>query len=527
MDPGTALVPPKKPAAPQTTAQQLAAIIKSARNVMRKDKGLNGDLDRLPMLTWIMFLKFLDDMERLREVHAQLEGRPFRPDIAPPYRWRDWAADPAGMTGPDLIAFVDNDSALRPDGTRGPGLFYYLCALSGAERGDRRGVIPTVFRGMQNRIVDGYLLRQVVNLIDRIHFTATEEMHTLSRLYETLLREMRDAAGDSGEFYTPRPVVRFMVQVTDPRLGETVLDPACGTGGFLVESFSHLQAQCHSVADRKVLQDSSVEGGEAKPLPYLLAQMNLLLHGLDHPRIDPGNSLRTPLRDITDQDRMDLILTNVPFGGEEEKGILGNFPKDRQTAETALLFLQLIMRRLKRPGAGNDRGGRAAIVVPNGTLFGDGVCARIKEDLLKHFNLHTIVRLPEGVFAPYTDIPSNLLFFDRSGPTRDIWYYQVPLPEGRRKFTKTKPIEDADLAGCLAWWHERAAGPNAWRIDGGEVLKYDADGRLVSVNLDIKNPHSMEELEHREPSQLLDDIVAKEQALLGLLTEIRSLVAEV
>ncbi|WP_295388622.1 class I SAM-dependent DNA methyltransferase [uncultured Thiodictyon sp.] len=517
---------PKKSAAPQTTAQQLGAIIKSARNTMRKDKGLNGDLDRLPMLTWIMFLKFLDDMELMRETNAALAGTPFRPDIAPPYRWRDWGADPAGITGEDLIAFVNNDEAMRPNGSRGSGLFYYLRGLRSAEGADRRDVIGTVFRGMQNRMTDGYLLREVINLINRIHFTATAEMHILSRLYETLLREMRDAAGDSGEFYTPRPAVRFMVQVMDPRLGETVFDPACGTGGFLVEAFSHLQAQCHSVADEKTLQTSSIRGGEAKSLPYLLAQMNLLLHGLDHPRIDPGNSLRIPLRDITDKDRVDLILTNVPFGGEEDKGILGNFPKDRQTAETALLFLQLIMRRIKRPGADNDRGGRAGVIVPNGTLFGDGISARIKEDLLKHYNLHTIVRLPEGVFAPYTDIPSNLLFFDRSGPTSGIWYYQIQLPEGRRKYTKTKPMEDADFADCLAWWNDRQEGANAWRAKAADLIKYDAQGRLLAVNLDIKNPNSLEALEHREPASLLNDMMEKEHSLLHILSEIKKIIDE-
>ncbi|HYN78568.1 MAG TPA: class I SAM-dependent DNA methyltransferase [Lamprocystis sp. (in: g-proteobacteria)] len=514
-------MPPKKSTTPQTTAQQLGSIIKSARNIMRKDKGLNGDLDRLPMLTWIMFLKFLDDMEQLRETNAALAGTPFRPDIAPPYRWRDWGAQPGGITGPELIAFVNNDEAMRPNGSRGAGLFYYLRGLKSAGGADRRDVIATVFKGMQNRMADGYLLRDVINLVNGIHFTASAEMHTLSRLYETLLREMRDAAGDSGEFYTPRPAVRFMVQVMDPRLGETVLDPACGTGGFLVESFVHLQPQCRSVTDLATLQAASIRGGEAKSLPYLLAQMNLLLHGLNYPRIDPGNSLRVPLRDLTDQDRVDLILTNVPFGGEEDRGILGNFPKDRQTAETALLFLQLIMRRLKRPGAGNDRGGRAGVIVPNGTLFGDGVCARVKEDLLKHYHLHTIVRLPEGVFAPYTDIPSNLMFFDRSGPSRDIWYYQVPLPEGRRKYTKTKPMEDADLADCLAWWQNKTEGANAWRVNAADVLKYDAEGRLVSVNLDIKNPNSLEALEHREPTELITDILIKEERLLEILRGIQ------
>ena len=236
----------------------------------------------------------------------------------------------------------------------------------------------------------------------------------MSHLYESLLKEMRDAAGDAGEFYTPRAVVKFMVQVVNPKLGETVLDPACGTGGFLVESFEHIRKQCKTVEDRRILQEETIVGGEAKPLPYLLSQMNLLLHGLDAPSIDPGNSLRHPLKDIGDNDRVDVILTNPPFGGEEEKGIQGNFPDDKRTSETALLFLQLIMRKLRR----RPKPGRAAVVVPNGTLFGDGVCARIKEELLKEFNLHTIVRLPNGVFSPYTNIPTNLLFFDRTGPTR-------------------------------------------------------------------------------------------------------------
>ncbi|WP_089729879.1 class I SAM-dependent DNA methyltransferase [Candidatus Thiosymbion oneisti] len=504
-----------------TTAQQLAGIIKSARQTMRKDKGLSGELDRLPILTWVMFLKFLDDLEQRRETEAVLEGKTFRSAIEPPYRWRDWAAAEGGITGDELIAFINQERAVLPDGREGPGLFAYLRNLQGAAGGDRRDVIATVFMGLQNRMLNGYLLRDVIDKIDGIHFNSSEEMHTLSRLYETMLREMRDAAGDSGEFYTPRPVVRFMVEVTDPRLGETILDPACGTGGFLVEAMRHLEQQCRTVEDRATLQNNSLYGGEAKPLPYLLVQMSLLLHGLEYPRIDPQNSLRFPLREIGDRDRVDLILTNPPFGGEEEKGILGNFPEDLRTAETALLFLQLIMRKLKRPGPGSDQGGRAAVVVPNGTLFADGIAARVKEDLLKHYNLHTIVRLPEGVFAPYTDIPANLLFFDRSGPTGDIWFYQLPPPEGRKKYTKTKPMEYTEFDACLAWWNRRAENAQAWKIRAADVLKYDQTGKLLSANLDIKNPNSLESLEHRPPEELIADMLEKERKVMGVMESLR------
>lgn len=408
-----------KALAPQTTAQRLDSIVKSARKIMRKDKGLSGDLDRLPVLTWVMFLKFLDDLERVHADEAELAGEPFHPAIEAPYRWRDWAADKNGITGPDLLAFINADKPVRPDGTEGAGLFAYLRSLRGTNGGrDRRDVIATVFRGIQNRMESGYLLRDVINLVDGIHFDSSNEMHTLGRLYETLLREMRDAAGDSGEFYTPRAVVRFMVERIDPQIGETVLDPACGTGGFLTESYAHMAKQADSVEKRRRLQGESLIGVEAKPLPYLLVQMNLLLHGLEAPEIDPGNALRHRLSQIGERERVEVILSNPPFGGEEEAGILSSFPDDRRTTETALLFLQLIMRRLKRKGKG-----RAAVVVPHGVLFGDGVAARIKADLLEKFNLHTIVRLPEGVFAPYTDIASNLLFFDTSGPTDDIYYW--------------------------------------------------------------------------------------------------------
>ncbi len=497
---------------PQTTPQQLGSIVKSARDKMRKDKGLSGDTDRLPQLTWMLFLKFLDDNEQVRESEAALAGEKFKPAIAPPYRWRDWAGASGGLTGDDLIAFINNDEALRPDSKRGVGLFTYLKNLSGENGGDRRDVIANVFRGTLNRMVSGYILREVLEGIDKINFTSSEEIHTLSALYESMLKEMRDAAGDAGEFYTPRAVVRFMVAALDPKLGETALDPACGTGGFLVESFEHIRKECDTVEKLEQLQRGTIFGIEAKPLPYLLCQMNLLLHGLEFPAIEYKNALAVKIGEIGERDRVDVILTNPPFGGEEERGILNNFPADKQTTETALLFLQLIMRKLRR----QPRPGRAAVVVPNGVLFGDGVAAKIKEELLAEFNLHTIVRLPNGVFAPYTSIPTNLLFFERGGPTETIWYYEQPLPVDRKSYTKTRPMQFEEFADCLAWWRDRTENERAWRVKAADVA-------ANNFNLDLKNPHRQEDYEHMPPEQLARDIAQKEARIAALMEEIQAM----
>ena len=502
----------RKADTPKSSAQQLGTIVKSCRDIMRKDKGLNGDLDRLPMLTWIMFLKFLDDMEVVRETEAKLAGKRYRPSIDAPYRWRDWAAKPEGISGPELIAFINQDEAVRPDGKRGPGLFAFLRSLESAN-GDRRDVISRVFQGTVNRMVNGYLLRDVINRVNDIHFSSKDEIHTLGHLYETMLREMRDAAGDSGEFYTPRAVVKFVVAAVNPKLGELILDPAAGTGGFLVETFEHLSGQAKRAEDYEHLQRGTLQGIEAKPLPYLLCEMNLLLHGMEYPEIDPGNALRFPLREIGDRDRVDVIMTNPPFGGEEEKGILSNFPEDKQTSETALLFLQLIMRKLRRP-VGGHKGGRCGVVVPNGFLSGDGVAGRIKDDLLSEFNLHTIVRLPNGVFSPYTPIPTNVLFFDRTGPTREIWFYEQPLPPGKKQYTKTAPLQFSEFTNCLRWWKKREENEQAWRVDSSKVR---ADG----CNLDILNPRRPRGVDELTPSQLVESLLAKEERVVELLNEIR------
>jgi type I restriction enzyme M protein len=500
----------KNPKPEPTTAERLGNVIKSCRKIMRKDKGLNGDLDRLPLLTWIMFLKFLDDMEQIEESKAKMRGQHYRPAIESPYRWRDWAAQANGITGPELIAFVNQEEAVRPDGTRGPGLLKYLSSLQNG-RGSRRQVIGTVFSGVINRMQSGYLLRDVINQVNNIHFLAQDELFTLGHLYESMLREMRDAAGDSGEFYTPRPVVRFMVEAVDPQLGETILDPACGTGGFLVEAFNHLSKQAKTVQQRKVLQERTIFGGEAKPLPYLLCQMNLLLHGLEAPQIRFGNSLDVRISDLGDKERVDVIITNPPFGGEEERGILSNFPADMQTTETSLLFMQLILRRLSRSH------GRASIVVPDGFLSNLGVAARVKKKLLEECNLHTVVRLPFGVFEPYTPIRTNLLFFSRPGPTRTIWFYEIPIADGRKTYTKTRPLTLEELQPCKSWWKSRTTGPNAWKVDIQQIIDRN-------YSLDFRNPSTEHDEPPHDPSELASLIVQDATEIRAAAETIRSLV---
>ena len=480
---------------------------------MRKDKGLSNDLDRIPVLTWIMFVKFLDDMELLHEQEAQLAGKPFKPVIDPPYRWRDWAAKEDGITGDELIAFINQEECTRPDGTRGAGLFKFLRELRSTGSSDRRDVIAAVFRGTVNRMINGYLLRDVINKINAIRFSASEQIHTLSTFYESMLREMRDAAGGSGEFYTPRPVVRFMVAVVDPQIGETVLDPACGTGGFLVEAFSHMEKQCRTVQQRRQLQ-RGILGGEAKPIPYLLGQMNLVLHGLENPRIESGNSLAVALREIGDSDRVDVVLTNPPFGADEERGILSNFPDDMQTSETALLFLQLIMRKLRR----SPKPGRAAVVVPHGVLSDMGVAARVRQALLNEFNVHTIVRLPEGVFAPYTPIPTNILFFDRSQPTKSVWYYEHQPPNGRTKYTKSEPLRFEELGSCMQWWSNRSVTDNAWSVP---IEKISASG----WSLDIKNPNSPVASQQSVEASI-EHAITRQRRILETLTSLQQLLAQ-
>ena len=485
----------KKTETPTSPQTKLTSVIKSARDFMRKDAGFNGDLDRIPQLAWLLFLKAFDGLKQNREVTETK----YRPAIEAPYRWRDWAADPNGRTGDVLVKFVNDE------------LLPYLRGLVGSSAHDPRDVLSAVFKETNNRMLSGYLLRDVVNKVNEINFASADDIHTMAHLYESMLREMRDAAGDSGEFYTPRPVIRFMVEMIDPKPGEIVLDPACGTGGFLVEALEHIRPKVKTAQQRRELE-LNLRGIEKKPLPYLLGMMNLLLHEVGQPNLTRGNALARPITQISKSEKVDVILTNPPFGGEEEKSILANFPEKTRTAETAWLFLQLVVRQLAD-------GGRCAVVVPNGVLFADGVGARIKQEMLESCNLHTIVRLPPGVFAPYTPTPANLLFFEKTGRTKETWFYEVPPPEGRKNYSKTKPLEFGDLSSVQAWWGgskraERIEGEQSWRVSISDIEQ-------GSFNLDLKNPNRSDDLAHRSPHDLLAELMTSEQKVISLIEQIQ------
>ncbi len=500
----------KKTKEAPTSKQQLSSTIKSVRDLLRKDAGLSGDTDRLPQLTWLLFLKSIDDAELTRQV---MLGDAFEPIIEPPYRWRDWAAvenKKERKTGDELLEFVNNDLTL------------YLARLSGSSDSDIRTIIGTIFQGTANRIRSGYILREVVDKLSAINFNATDDIHALSHFYETMLKEMRDASGDSGEFYTPRPVIRFIINRLVPELGERVMDPACGTAGFLVETYEQLKDQAYKQGPEKLRQlEESLVGIEKKPMPYLLGVMNMLLHGIEQPRLSERNALATNIRQIRDEERVDVVATNPPFGGDEERGILNNFPDGMRTTETAILFFQYVMALLRRPD------GRCGIVLPNGFLFGNGVASIVKKQLLTRFNLHTIVRLPKGAFAPYTDITTNLLFFEacsleglegETTCTHEVWYYELPLPEGRKGYSKTKPLQFEEFADCIAWWDNRIENEHAWKVPVEQLLANDC-------NLDVKNPNNKKDFEHLPPGQLVKSIVEKERRILEIMDEIEHILA--
>ena len=475
----------------------ISTTVKTIQDIMRKDAGVDGDAQRISQLVWMIFLKIFDD----REAEYELLEDDYRSPIPEGLRWRNWAADPEGMTGDALLDFVDN------------ALFKSLKNLSLGPEADPRGfVVRAVFEDAYNYMKNGTLIRQVINKLNDIDFNNSSDRHLFGDIYEQILRDLQ-SAGNAGEYYTPRAVTQFMVDMVDPKLGEKILDPACGTGGFLTCALEHIRENyVKTPAERNILQQSIV-GVEKKPLPHLLCITNMLLHGVEVPLIRHDNTLARPLRDYKPKDRVNVILTNPPFGGMEEDGIESNFPATYRTRETADLFLVLIMHLL-------EDGGRAAIVLPDGTLFGEGVKTRIKEKLLEECNLHTIVRLPNGVFSPYTGIKTNLLFFTKGEPTQEIWYYEHPYPPGYKSYSKTKPIRIEEFEQEKAWWHNREESDaakgglplraRAWKVSVKEI-------KANGYNLDIKNPHKID-----ADDGDLEDMLTEYQQLLAELGQTRN-----
>ncbi|MBK8222837.1 MAG: SAM-dependent DNA methyltransferase [Candidatus Obscuribacter sp.] len=460
----------------------ISTSIKSIQDIMRKDVGVDGDAQRIGQLVWMLFLKIFDD----KELEWELLGDNYKSPIPEQLRWRNWAADSEGITGDELKAFIDNT------------LFPGLQQLEPKGKDKRGYVIRSVFEDAYNYMKSGQLIRQVINKIqESVDFNKAQERHLFGDMYEQILRDLQNA-GNAGEYYTPRAVTEFMVRMVNPRLGESVLDPACGTGGFLSCAIEHIRKNDVKTVDDEQLLQSSIHGVEKKPLPHLLCTTNMILHGIEVPtNIQHDNTLSRPLRDYTQKDRVDVILTNPPFGGMEEDGIESSFPSNFRTRETADLFLVLIMHLLKA-------GGRAALVLPDGTLFGEGIKTRIKEELLEKCNLHTIVRLPKGVFNPYTSINTNLLFFTKGTPTKEIWYYEHPYPPGVKSYNKTKPMRIDEFKPEQAWWGtetdgfaHRVENEFAWRVSIEDI-------KARNYNLDIKNPHTPNAESH-DPEKLLKD----------------------
>lgn len=478
----------------------ISSVIKSIQDIMRKDAGVDGDAQRLGQLSWLLFLKVFDAQEE----ELEFEQDDYRCPIPERFLWRNWAADAEGMTGDDLLDFVNDD------------LFDGLKNLPANVQNNPRGfVVREAFSDAFNYMKNGTLLRQIINKLNEIDFSDSTERHLFGDIYEQILRDLQ-SAGNAGEFYTPRAVTRFMVDRIDPKLGERIMDPACGTGGFLACAFDHVKSRYVSTAaDHKTLQQQ-ILGVEKKQLPHLLCVTNMLLHGIEVPvQIRHDNTLNKPLSSW-DSD-IDVIVTNPPFGGTEEDGIEQNFPADLRTRETADLFLQLIIEVLR------DKG-RAAVVLPDGTLFGEGVKTKIKQLLTQECNLHTIVRLPNGVFNPYTGIKTNLLFFTKGQPTKEVWFYEHPYPDGVKNYSKTKPMKFEEFEAEAKWWSSEADG-FAGRVENEQAWKVSIDEIIArNFNLDIKNPHQPEQESH-DPDELLARYQTEQVEIQQLRDQLKGILA--
>lgn len=473
----------------------ISSTIKSIQDIMRKDVGVDGDAQRIGQLVWMLFLKIFDD----REMEWELLDDNYRSPIPDALRWRHWAADPEGMTGDELKAFIDNE------------LFPSLQKLEQHSQTPSAFVVRNVFEDAYNYMKSGQLIRQVINKIQEgVDFNKAQERHDFGNMYEQILKDLQ-GAGNAGEFYTPRAVTAFMVNRVDPKLEEKVMDPACGTGGFLTCTIEHKRKlYVKTMEDERILQ-ASIHGVEKKPLPHLLATTNMILHGIEVPsQIRHDNTLARPLISWGPKERVDVIVANPPFGGMEEDGIETNFPQAFRTRETADLFMTLFIHLLRE-------GGRAAVVLPDGFLFGEGMKTRLKEKLLAECNLHTIVRLPNGVFSPYTPIKTNLLFFSKGRPTELVWYYEHPYPAGVKSYNKTKPMKFEEFQTEIDWWGSETDG-FATRVESEQAWKVSIDEIMArNYNLDIKNPHQGEQISH-DP----DELLAKYEQQQGEIQEIRN-----
>ena len=468
----------------------LQTAVKAIQDIMWKDEGVDGDAQRLSQLVWMLFFKIVDDQEK----QSELINAKYRSPIPEHLRWRNWATDPEGITGDELLDFINTK------------LFRELKELS-VPTNDRLGLlVKEVFNDSANYMRSGTLIRQVVNRINEIDFNRSDDRHHFNEIYEHLLKSLQ-SAGNYGEFYTPRALTNFVVDMVDPKLGESVLDPACGTGGFLVHTLEHVRTnEVKTQKDEKILE-SSIHGVELKQLPFTLAITNLILHGVDAPnQIRRGDMLSKPLREYGPKDRVNVIVANPPFGGHVKDGTQANFPIEFRTKETADLFLVLFIHLLKPMG-------RAGIVLPDGTLFGEGVKSAIKQKLLSECNLHTIIRLPQGVFNPYAGVNTNLLFFEKGNPTKVLWYYELPLPEGMKQYTKNRGIRDEEFDPVRKWWGKRTQNEYAWKVSIEDI-------EARNYNLDCKNPSKGGAVEHEDPKDILAGILKTEKEIEKILGEI-------
>jgi type I restriction enzyme M protein len=472
----------------------VGAVISSIRNIMRQDRGISGDAQRLEQLGWMLFLKIIDDKDQELEITKD----DYVSVIPEKFQWRSWATDAEGITGDELLAFIDSNAQDNK------GLFATLRELTSITNPKRAAIVKEVFEGSNNYMKSGYEMRKVINKLNEVDFNNSEDKHIFGDIYESILVELRDA-GNKGEYYTPRAVTQLMTQMIDPKLGEKVLDPAAGTGGFLTAAIDHVREKyVHTVADEHQLQQS-ITGWEFKPVAYVLGLTNLILHEMDVPDYHYMDSLKKEYNSIGAKDRVDVILANPPFGASIADGVETNFPATYRCKESADLFVILMLQLLKPKG-------RWAIVLPDGSITGDGVKARIREKLLNDCNLHTIIRLPQSTFFPAT-VSTNLLFFEKGSKTKDIWYYEHKLPEGQKSYSKTKPIQFNEFQPIIDWWNNREENNQAWKVNVNDLKDWD---------LDIKNPIQAEEerlLTTTEAIVALDNSISRSHNYISELKE--------